>query len=350
MLGPCPFHQQGCGFVCEFRLYIIPLASFSFWRTDRMNMLVKTALCVLAFALPAAAQTQNQPDQVQPDLTTNVNLVTLLATVHDRDGHIVNNLTPDDFVLEEDGVPQKVRYFSRESNLPLTVGVLVDTSRSQADVLGEESRASSIFLDKVLREDKDEAFIVHFDKRVEILQALTSSHDQLAAALERLQIPGEFATLIYSATRQSSEEVMRNQRGRKALILLTDGVAYKDPVSIGTAIEFAQRADTILYSIRFSGPIEAYRPIRAAVMGAAKEHGKLSLQRMARETGGVSYEVTKNQTIEAIYTQIEEALRNQYSIGYTPGRTAPDGKYHKIKLIAKNHDLIIDTRDGYFAQ
>ena len=138
--------------------------------------------------------------------------------------------------------------------------------------------------------------------------------------------------------------------GRKAVILITDGVAYKDPVSIRTAIEAAQIADTILYSIRFSDPIAAYRPIRAAILGAAKEHGKSDLQRMAEETGGVSYGVSKNQTLAAIYASIEDSLRNQYSIGYTPDGGTPDGKYHKIKLTTKDPHLIVDTRDGYYAR
>lgn len=267
-----------------------------------MRIPVSTVL----FAIAAGAWAQDAPT-----LTVNANVVTLLATVRDRDGRIANNLTPDDFVLEEDGKPQKIRYFSRESDLPLTIGLLVDTSRSQRGVLAEESRASSTFLGQVLREGKDQAFIAHFDTRVEILQGLTSSRSELAAALGQLSIPDEVATLIYSAIRQCSNDVMRGQTGRKALILLTDGVAFKDPISMETAIEFAQRADTILYSIRFSDPIAAYRPFRAAILEAAKEHGKEGLERMAKETGGVSYEVKKNQTIEAIYSQIEEALRNQ---------------------------------------
>ena len=142
---------------------------------------------------------------------------------------------------------------------------------------------------------------------------------------------------------------MRNQTG-KAFILLTDGVAFKDPVSIETAIEFAQRADTILYSIGLADPIAVYRPFRAALMGAAKERGKADLHRMAEETGGVSYEVKKNQTIGDIYAEIEEALRNQYSIGYTPPRAAPDGKYHRIKLIPKDRNLVVTTRNGYYSK
>jgi VWFA-related protein len=288
--------------------------------------------------------------QDAPTLSVNVNVVTLLATVHDRNGRIVNNLTPDDFVLEEDGKPQKIRYFSQESDLPLTIELLVDTSRSQRGVLAEESQASNAFLNQVLRQGKDNAFVAHFDTRVEVLQGLTTSHVELASALGQLSVPDEVATLIYSAIRQCSNDVMRNETGRKAFILLTDGVAFKDPVSIETAIESAQRADTILYSIRFSDPVAAYRPLRAAFLEAAKERGKTDLNRMAEETGGVTYEVKKNQTIETIYSEIEEALRNQYTIGYTPPRSAADGKFHKIKLIPKNRSLVVTTRTGYYSK
>ena len=143
---------------------------------------------------------------------------------------------------------------------------------------------------------------------------------------------------------------MERQAGQKALIVLTDGVAYRDDTSIGTAIEFAQRADTLLYSIRFSDPVQAYRPFRAAILSAAKERGKVELERMAKETGGVSFGVTRKQSIDAIYSEIEETLRSQYSIGYTPSRAGPDGKYHKIKLVTKDQRLTVDARDGYFAK
>jgi VWFA-related protein len=306
---------------------------------------MKIAAAVLALATASAAWAQETPT-----LSVNVNVVTLLATVHDRNGRIINNLTADDFVLEEDGVPQKIRYFSCEADLPLTVGLLVDTSRSQRGVLQQESQASYTFLDQVLREGKDQAFVVHFDTQVETLQGLTSSRSELKSALGELGIPDDVATLIYSAIQRSADNLMRKQTGRKAFIVLTDGVAFKDPTPIETAIEAAQRADTILYSIRFSDPVQVYRPFRAAIGEAAKEHGKLGLERMAKETGGVSYGVTRSQTIESIYQQIEDALRNQYSIGYTPGRPAPDGKYHKIKLTTKDRNLIVTTRDGYFSR
>jgi VWFA-related protein len=304
---------------------------------------VNFALLVLAFAMAASTWAQEVPT-----IRTSVNVVTLLATVRDHDGRIIDNLTPDDFILLEDGVPQKIRYFSRESDLPLTIGLLVDTSRSQTRVLDEESGASYKFLEQVLREGKDRAFVTHFDTQVETLQGLTSSHVKLASALQDLHIPGEIATLLYSAVKDSAQDPMQTQTGRKALILLTDGVAYKDPTSIDTAIEFAQRADTMLYSIRFSDSVPI-GPLRAAFVASMKEHGKLELERMAKETGGVSYGVTKSRRIETIYSEIEEALRNQYSIAYSPTRP-PDGKFHRIKLTTRDHHLVVTTRSGYYAQ
>lgn len=284
-----------------------------------------------------------------PIFSAKVNEVSLLTTVRDHDGRIIKDLTADDFVLEDNGQHQKIRYFSKESDLPLTIGLLVDTSRSQTGVLEDESSASYTFLDQVLREGKDQAFVVHFDERVETLQGLTSSRSQLKSALDKLSIPADLATLIYSAVRDSSENIMKEQQGRKALILLTDGVAYKDPISLETAIEFAQRAGTIIYSIRFSDPVHFRGPFRSAVLAGMKERGKVDLERMSKETGGTSYEVTKDQTIEQIYSRIEDALRYQYSIGYTPEQSATDGKYHKIKLTTRDRHFIVETRRGYYA-
>jgi len=137
--------------------------------------------------------------------------------------------------------------------------------------------------------------------------------------------------------------------GRKAFILLSDGVAFREHTSITTAIEYAQRADTIIYPIRFSDPVPLSRPVIGAILKMASDHGKQGLHRMARESGGAFYEITESQSIEEIYKQIEEALRNQYSIGYTPGRAQPDGKYHKIKVTTIDSHLIVTTRAGYYA-
>jgi VWFA-related protein len=314
-------------------------------RIGRFERRLRIALALQVVALGAGISAQQAPT-----ISRRVNVVTLFATVHDSDGRVVKNLIPDDFVLLEDGARQKIDFFSKETDLPLTIGILVDTSRSQTGVLEEERRASYKFLDQVLREHKDQAFVVHFDTQVETLQGVTSSRSELEAALSQLKIPPRDTTLIYSAVKDASEDPMKELTGRKAFILLSDGVAYKEPTSITTAIEFAQRADTIIYPIRFSDPVPLSRPVIGVILAIASAHGKQGLHRMARETGGAYYEVTERQSIEDIYSQIEEALRNQYSIAYTPGRAESDGKYHKIKLTTKDRHLIVNARAGYYAK
>ncbi len=323
------------------------ITSMDSWRriVGGFDPLAKFALAILVVALGAEIGAQQGPT-----ISSRVNVVTLFATVHDADGKVVKNLTRDDFVLLEDGAPQRIDYFAQESDLPLTIGLLVDTSRSQTGVLEKERSASYTFLDQVLREGVDQAFVVHFDLRVETLQRPTSSRDDLESALAQLKIPERDSTLVFSAIKDSSEDLMRPLMGRKAFILLSDGVAYKEPTSITTAIEYAQRADTIIYPIRFSDPVPFSHPVVGAILAIASEHGKHGLHRMANETGGAYFEVTASQSIEDIYSQIEEALRNQYSIGYTPARARPDGKYHKIKLTTKARHLTVNTRAGYYAK
>ncbi len=202
--------------------------------------------------------------------STDVRVVNLFATVHDSQGHVVRNLTKEDFTLEEDGRPQTIRYFSQESDLPLTVGLLIDTSLSQRRVLAEERSASFRFLSQVLRPDKDRAFVIHFDREVELLQDLTSSRQKLDDALAQLATPargsgrgrrrggpdvghfGGAGTELYDSVLLASDELLRKLCGRKALILLTDGVDNGSKVGLARAIESAQRADALLYSILFS--------------------------------------------------------------------------------------------------
>jgi VWFA-related protein len=184
--------------------------------------------------------------------SSEVKVVALLATVHDSNGAIVKNLTRDDFRLEEDGHPQTIRYFSRESDLPLTIALLVDTSRSMLTVFAEECIAGSRFFEHVLREDIDSAAVLHFDRNIGVLQEFTSSREKLTSALTQLKIPaqGESDTRLYDAVRYASEALMQKRSGPKAFILLSDGMDVRSQTtSIATAIEYAQRADTMIYSI-----------------------------------------------------------------------------------------------------
>jgi VWFA-related protein len=283
--------------------------------------------------------------------STDVRVVSLFATVRDPQGHVVPNLTQEDFTLEEDGRPQAIRYFSRESGLPLTLGLLIDTSVSQRRVLAEERSASYRFLTQVLRPDKDRAFVIHFDRVVELLQDLTASRDKLGDALARLATPkrqpgkpswSEGGTDLYDSVLLASDELMIKQTGRKAIVLLTDGVDNGSKVDLFRAIESAERANTLVYSILFTDH-GAYEGVYASM------NGKNALQRISRETGGAFFEVSHSDPISAIYLQLEEALRTQYSIGYTSDRTDAKPGYRKIHLATKRSGLLVETRDGYYA-
>jgi VWFA-related protein len=316
----------------------------------------------------------SQPVQTQPAtrLSVQVNVVNVLATVRDKHGKIVNNLTKDDFTLTDDGRPQAIHYFTRETDLPLTLGLLVDTSLSQRRVLDQERSASHSFLDQMVRVQKDRAFIIHFDREVELLQDLTSSHEKLEAALGSLTTPqfmrssndppdqgsdpGQGSgrhhmgggTLLYDAVYLASDELMRKQQGRKALIVLSDGVDRGSKESLETAVSTAQRADTAVYSILYKddegygwhqggfgmgGPMGGGMGRRGRFPAQTRPDGKKILARISNETGGRLFEVSKKQSVDQIYSLIEEELRNQYNLGYTPERGgAPEGGYPKIQL------------------
>jgi VWFA-related protein len=351
---------------------------------------------------PPQPQTQPQtatqaPQDQHPKIAVQVSTVSLFATVHDKHGKIVSNLSKDDFSLDEDGRPQTISYFARDSDLALRLGLLVDTSLSQRKVLDQERDASYSFLDHLLREDKDLAFIIHFDREVELLQDFTPSRPKLQAALQHLQTPqfgsgsrgvgsnggsgdpdssggtggasggrGQHShgagTLLYDAIYLASDELMSKQQGRKALIILSDGVDRGSKETLVEAIETAQRSDTIIYSILFKddegysgggmmGPHVGYGGGRHGGGRYPQEQrpdGKKILEQISKATGGRLYEVSKKETVDKIYAQIEEELRNQYSLGYTPDKDTGPG-YHKIQLTTKNKDLVVQARDGYYS-
>jgi VWFA-related protein len=347
-----------------------------------------TAIVGILTAVPLSSQ-QNPP------ITVNVNAVNLLATVRDKHGAIVHNLTKDDFLLYQDGKPQTITYFAKESDLPLTLGLLVDTSMSQRRVLDQEISASRSFFDHVLREDKDSAFVIHFDHEVELLQELTPSRQKLQAAINQINAPefsrpssgsssgggsgggkrggggrgshgrGGAGTLLYDSIYLASDEVMKKQQGRKALIVLTDGVDRGSKESVEQAIETAQRADTLIYCVLFADK-EAYGngggfggPHMGGMGGRggggyprhpeqSRPDGKKVLEQIAKASGGRFFEVSKKETIDKIYAAIDEELRNQYSLGFTPIKSDTDVGYHKLHLAVKQQDLLVQTRDGFY--
>ena len=312
--------------------------------------------------------------------STDVKVVNVLATVHDKKGLVISTLTKEDFAIEEEGRAQSVKYFSRETNLPLTLGLLVDTSMSQRRVLGDEQRASYKFLDQVMRQ-KDMAFVLHFDSEVELLQDLTQSHKKLEHALDELELPRQLqrstpgtsgrrtggGTALYDAVLLASNEVMRDQAGRKAVIILSDGVDNGSKVGLNDAIDAAQRNDTIIYSILFSDE-QAYgnqMPNYPSMGGRRRggmpmppprstnhvEDGKRVLQQLAKETGGSFFEISRKQPLDQSFTRIQEELRSQYSLGFVSDQPAPPGTIRRVLITVPNQkSLAVQARSGYYAK
>ncbi|MGC2109293.1 MAG: VWA domain-containing protein [Candidatus Korobacteraceae bacterium] len=370
----------------------LPIMGLPLFSVLTCRWLTPAILLLLACQSLPSQETQTPT----PTFSSDVKVVNVLATVRDKHGQIVNNLTKDDFKLEQDGHPQSIRYFAKETDMPLTLGLLVDTSMSQRRVLDQERIASNGFLNDLMRVDKDKAFIIHFDWDIELLQDLTSSRQKLEAALDKLDMPNfqdaggsspggggggghhrnGGGTTLYDAVFLASDELMRKQEGRKALILLTDGVDEGSKVSLDRAIETAQRSNTLVYSILYADP-DAYghQGFSHGGMGGggmgrggwgypgggggrggggypqqmSHPDGKKVLQRISKETGGRFFEVSKKEPIDQIYTQIEEELRNQYSLGYTPDKAAAEPGYHKITVTTTNKDLIVQAREGYYS-
>jgi VWFA-related protein len=345
----------------------------------------------------AAAETQTTT------LSVTVKVVNVPATVRDKHGKIISNLGKDDFVLEEDGRPQTIRYFAHDTDLPLTLGLLVDTSMSQRRVLEDERHASYVFLDQMLHQPKDVAFVIHFDHEVELLQDLTSNRQKLESALQALQVSqsnsssqptgsqggnsgssngsgypggrgggrrnggggfgGGAGTLLYDASYLASDELMKKQQGRKALIILSDGVDRGSKYGLETAIETAQKSDTVVYAILFKDDESNNRGFNGGFGGGgmgrrgggqrfpqqSRPDGKKILERIAKETGGRLFEVSKKQPIDKIYESIAEDLRNQYNLGYTPDPPGAEGSFHKITLKAKEKDMTVQARNGYYS-
>jgi len=341
-------------------------------------------LLVLLTAANLALSGGPAPAQQEPKYSVQVKVVNVPATVRDKHGKIIHDLTKDDFILEEDSRPQSIHYFSHESDLPLTLGLLVDTSLSQLRVLDQEKTASSSFLDDMLRPDKDQAFLIRFDFDVELLEDLTDSREKLRSAMDSLQPPqldrqrgggspgggpgyprrrggmgGSYSgggTLLYDAVYLASNELMKKQTGRKAVVILSDGVDHGSKESLKSAIEAAQRADTIVYSIFFKGDEPSswgFGGIGGRRGGRYPQeepvNGKKVLDQISKETGGRMFEVSGKESVSRIYSQIEEELRNQYSLGYTPDRPDPGAGYHKISLKTRQKDLVVQARTGYYA-
>ena len=279
----------------------------------------------------------------------DVRVVNVLATVRSKAGDVVRTLGKDDFTVLENSREQQIRYFSAETDLPLTIGLMVDTSMSQQRLLDAERGASYRFFDKILRENKDRVFIMQFDMAVLVRQALTSSRRKLEDSLAYVDTPSRKelmmqtggGTLLYDSIVKACQEVTKPLKDRKALIILSDGVDTGSEASIADAIEAAIRTDTIIYSILFED--------EGAYFGSPT-NGRAVLAKLAHETGGGYFEVSKKRSIDQIYQVLEVELRSQYNIGFVSDQPVRFSEFRKLEVRPKAKGLQVQYRQRYWAQ
>lgn len=298
-----------------------------------------------------------------PVIKVDVARVNVLFSVRDKQGAYLNTLTQDDFEVREDGTLQELKSFSRETDLPLTLGLLVDVSISQQRLIEEERRAASLFFHQVLR-PKDMAFLMSFGSEAELLQDSTASKQLLERGLADLRLngpgpagvinPGPIpqqvrGTIMFDAVYLAAKEKLQTEVGRKAIILITDGVDHGSRVRIAEAIQTSLRADTIIYSVQYVDPAFYSGGFGRGGIVMGGGGGDSDLRKMAEETGGRMFRVDRRNTLEAIFKQISDEMRSQYSISYSSSNQAQDGSFRKLDIRAKNKDIKVQARKGYFA-
>jgi len=379
--------------------------------SDALNSLVNFVLILSCAVVPAAAQqvaqqsaaaTTTPANSPATTLKVQVKEVILPVIVRDKKGQVVPNLKVDDFTLNEDGHPQTIKSFVHETNLPFRLGLLVDTSRSQESALPGERAATGKFIDQMLSQPADKAFLLHFDHQVELLQDFTGAKTKLHHELDEMSTSSSSneeassgdehsggrrrgGTQMYDAIYLASNELMSKEPGRKALIVLSDGVDRGSKESLNEAIDAAEKANVSIYAVYFKGEQEHHdsgfapgggghhggggypggggggypggggqRGGQRPGGGSNEPHvdGKKILEQIAARTGGVFFEAKKKDSFDEVYAKIGEELHGQYLLTYTPDKKLQGDSegFHKIALKAKDDKLDVTTREGYYSQ
>jgi VWFA-related protein len=293
-------------------------------------------------------------------IKVDVNVVTALCTVHDKKGAIISTLSKDDFHLSEDGRAQEIKYFTRETDLPLTIGLLVDVSGSQQNLIETERRAASAFFHSVLKK-KDVAFLISFGADTELLQDITGSPRLLQDGLSHLKLNAGFGgigpgpvptasspkgTVLYDAVSLAATDRLAKEVGRKVIVLITDGEDQGSTFTMKRAIEDAQKSDAVIYSMYYVDQ-RAYMGRGGISFGGGSGEG--ILKKMSEETGGRVFRVDRGHTLEDAFNQLQQEMRSQYAIGWTPKDDRKDGSYHTIDVKLDDKNLKAQTRKGYYA-
>ncbi len=362
-----------------------------------MRKVKACTLPVLALVLAVCCAVQLSPQSPESRPSAHAHEVVLTVTVRDKHGALVASLQKGDLALAEDGRAQTIQTLTHDNNLPFRVGLLVDTSQAMNGALKAEREAAGGFVDAVLPangETKDQAFLIHFDREVELLEDLTNSREAIHREIDDLgptrqerydsQGPetagddrgsarhGHNGTQLYDAIYLASDEVMKSQVGRKALVVFSDGADRGSKDTLNDAIDAADRANVEIFTIFLKGEQEhneigfpsggrhggvgggwpgsggGGRRGGGEPTSAAGVDGKKIMQQIATRTGGHAYEAKKSGDLGPIYKLIEEELRGQYLLTYTPDKADPEGGFHKIVLTANDKDLTVSTREGYY--
>ena len=291
-----------------------------------------------------------------PSIKVDVDLVNILASVRDKRGALIPNLQKEDFTILEDGKAQPIKYFTKETDLPLTIGLLVDVSGSQRNLIDIERSAASQFFRDVLRK-KDLAFLISFGEESELLQDYTGSPRLLTEGLGQLPVssgvsgihPGPVPTIgsprgtvLYDAIYLAANDKLKGEVGRKVIVVITDGVDQGSRLTRNQAIEAAQKSDAVIYSIDYSDP-------RAYAGFGFGGGGEAELRKMSDETGGRVYKVDRRHTLDQVFKELQDEMRSQYSIAYTPTNEVKDGGYRHLEVRLGNKDLKAQARKGYYA-
>ena len=310
---------------------------------------------------PPSPPPQEPIQQSQTVIPVRVNLVDVLFTVLDRRNKLVPSLEKQDFKVLEDNVGQEIRYFSRQSDLPLRIGMLLDTSNSIRDRIKFEQDAANNFLFSVLRRGKDEAFVMTFDDEPQVIQAFTPDTGQLRDQILRTRAGG--GTAVYDAIYQACEQELSHPPRppgdqpdvvRRVMILISDGEDNLSSHTRTEAIEMAQRSSVVIYTISTSTQWVTLDDPSKERTGNRKYHlteGDKILQTLAEETGGRAFYPYHVDDLDQSFQDIGDELRNQYSIAYNPSTHSLDGRYHKIRIEVPEHKgYQVRARKGYFAR
>src|ERR1700678_3387184 len=317
--------------------------------------LAKVAANSVGPTKPASSRTPNlqQAQQGgQGPIVSNISVVNVFATVRDKHHGIISDLTKDDFKVFEDGVEQKVAFFSKEVNMPITLGLLIDTSASMDRMIGAEQDAASRFLREVMR-PKDEAMVMTFDFDVDLLSDFTQDTSQLSSAIRRARVnsvggggvvtPGTIpqgatgGTDLYDAIYLATHDQLATEAGRKVVIVLTDAEDTGSKLRMQDAVEAAQRSDAVIHVLLIVD--------REATSGT----GPGVAHRMADDTGGRVIDVHNEKSLEKAFDELSEELRSQYVLGYYPTNIKRDGVFRKIQVTVARPDVKVLARKGYYA-